>query len=702
MKLSDALRAELSAAPKGTRCPEVFRAEGYRAHFGEPVALLRARGIETLFTKTPPHIYPSDRIAGSTAGLFCEPDETLRKASERLCAQIGGRSFITNRDHFAPDYDRILARGIPGLLADIDASLDAHREDAAACETLDAMRIALAAFRTMTEHYAEAADGLRGQPGYDAARLAFIAANCRAVAQHAPESFAEGLQLVWLCHTAFMLEDRYAMALGRLDQYLYPLYARDRASGAVTREDAVELLENVFAKIPTTDVVNICVGGKNAAGVCEVNELSFCIVEAVKNCNAPGPNLSARITRDTPDEFLDACLASIGTGLGYPALMNDEVNIPALQRMGYAYEDVCGYCMVGCIENFLPGLQPPWSDGRFDAPRFFDYIFNRGVSAFNGSVGLDTGDPEALRDMPAFLRAFETQLSHGVAEYCTAFECRNNAIRQDFYTEPFLSCFCRDCIRRGKDINCGGSVYPSVHGAALMGVGTVADSLAAIERVVYEDHAATLSELRDALNADFEGYDALRERLLAAPKYGNNDDFVDKYAVWYLDFLSAEFDRFRTRDGGRIYVAMAANTSNIWAGQTISATPDGRKRGKPLSDAASPTYGRDTRGATVTLNSVSKPDYTKAACGTVVNQKFSPSMFEGERRDKLRALVRTYFRRGGQEIQMNATSRAVLADAMEHPEQYPTLVVRVSGFSDYFVRLPRAVQLDILNRTQHE
>ena len=177
---------------------------------------------------------------------------------------------------------------------------------------------------------------------------------------------------------------------------------------------------------------------------------------------------------------------------------------------------------------------------------------------------------------------------------------------------------------------------------------------------------------------------------------------MDKYAVWYLDFLSGEFDKYRTRDGGAFYVAMAANTSNIWAGKTIAATPDGRREGEPLSDAASPTYGRDTRGVTATLNSVAKPNYTLAACGTVVNQKFSPSMFEGAKLQKLLALVRTYFKKGGQELQMNATSRAVLKDAMEHPENYPTLVARVSGFSDYYVRLDRNVQLDILNRTQHE
>ena len=175
---------------------------------------------------------------------------------------------------------------------------------------------------------------------------------------------------------------------------------------------------------------------------------------------------------------------------------------------------------------------------------------------------------------------------------------------------------------------------------------------------------------------------------------------MDKYAVWFIDFLSEQFNNYKTRDGGGFYIAAAANVSNIYAGEIINATPDGRKRGEPLSDAASPTYGRDVDGPTSTINSVSKPDYTKVACGSVVNQKYSPVMFTEENLPKLRALIRTYFKKGGQEIQINATSRDVLLQAMEDPEKYRNLVVRVSGFSAFYVTLEQSVQLDILNRTQ--
>ncbi|MBR3691587.1 MAG: hypothetical protein IKL89_02655 [Clostridia bacterium] len=699
---SIALLREEFRAPRGKFTPSYYRYLGLRDHLHTPQPILRAYGIEALFSRSGAHIHRQDLIVGCTRGAsYAGPAEAVEHA-KRFVASLGRREFWTNDSHFAPDYEYILTRGLPGLFADIEASRARHAADPRRLEMLTGMQIALGGFRRLISNYAAAAEGLIGLEDYDEERLSFISANCRALLNAAPATFAEGLQLVWLCHTAFMLEERGAMALGRMDQYLYPLYAADIAAGRLDDKRAVELLSNTFTKIPSSDVVNICIGGMDRDKKCRINGLSRCILRAVRACMSPGPNLSLRYTPDLPEDFFRECLESIGTGLGYPALMNDEINIAALSRMGYAEEDVYNYCMVGCIENFLPGQQPPWSDGRFDAPRFIDYVLNEGISAYNRSMGITRRPCEEIASMEEFMNLLCAELSQGAAEYCATFNAKCGGISQEALPEPFLSCFCKECIERGQDINNGGTKYPSAHGAVLMGVATMADSLAAIEKVVFGDRIATLPELRDALAANFEGYDALYAALLAAPKYGNNDDFADKYAVWFLDFLASEFDRYRTPDGGRFYVAMAANVQNIYAGQRIGATPDGRKVGEPLSDAASPTYGRDVRGATATLLSVSKPDYTKAACGTVINQKYSPSLFRGENLSKLSALVRTYFARGGQEIQMNATSRETLIDAMEHPEKYPTLVVRVSGFSEYYVRLAKEVQLDILSRTQHE
>jgi len=700
MKTFQALRQEVNAPLTGEYAPYYFRFLGYKGNLGLPTPLLRARGIEALFTLPTPYIFKNDLIVGNVRCYAVSVDKEELEYAARVVNDFGLRGFGTNADHFAPDYKTALFEGIPGTISRINSALKTYEKDEKKTLTLTSMKIAMEAFYTRTKNYRDAALKLKGAEGYDNEKLKFIANNLSALLLGAPQTFAQALQLVWLIHTAFYSEGRAAMALARMDQYLYPYYKKDVGSGILTDEYAVELLQNVFTKIPTNDVVNIVIGGKGLDEKSQVNELSYLIVEAVKTCNAPGPNLSARITPDAPDEFLIACLKSIGTGLGYPALMNDEVNIPALLSYGYKKEDVYDYCMVGCIENFITGKQPPWSDGRFDSPRFFDYIFFNGVSKFNRSVGPVTGNIEQMETMQDFTDAMEKQMRLGVAEYYAYFMAHNNRINQEYFAEPFLSCFCQDCIGRGLDINNGGSVYPSVHGAGLMGVGTFADSMAAIEHTVFVEKTLTLPQIRNALAEDFVGYEDVREKLLAAPKYGNNDDFVDKYAVWYLDVLADEFKKYKTRDGGGVYVAMAANIHNVLLGREINATPDGRKAGTPLSDAASPTYGKDVKGPTSTLNSVSKPHYEKAACGTVINQKFFPSAFSDDHILKLLALVRAYFKKGGQEIQINATSREVLLDALAHPENYQNLVVRVSGFSDYFIRLDKDVQLDILNRTQ--
>ena len=703
------LLQEMQTPPAGVFAPHVFRGKGVSAHPETPFGIRRARGIAALFSAPRPHLYRGDLIAGSIRPLWAEASEEELAAAAAICAPFGIRPFHHNGDHFAPDYVTILNDGIPGTLARIEASKTAHASEPDRVEFLESCRIALLGLRDRIAAHAAAAEALIGAGGYHSETLTCIKKNCNAICEGAPATFAEALQLVWMIHTAFVYEGRYAMALGRMDQYLYPFFEADLRAGRLTEEEATTLLENVFAKIYERhaylggdDVVNIAVGGVTPDGSDATNRLSFCILRAVGNVNRPGPNLSARIAPTTPDEFLDECLKVIGTGLGYPALMNDTVNMAALSRYGYAIEDVRDYSMVGCIENFITGMQPPWTDGRFDTPRFLEYVFNDGKGYFHPSAGQDTGSAESITSMDILMERLEIQLRAGVREYVESFNRINTVPDPEHYTSPFLSLFCKDCIGRGLDINMGGAVYPSVHGAALMGVGTLCDSLAAVEQVVFIHKDVTILELVTALKENFVGHEDLRQKLLAAPKYGNNHDLADKYAVWFVNFLSDEFMKYKTRDGGGYYTAMAANISNIYAGHAIGATPDGRRAGEPLSDAASPTYGRDTRGATATVLSVTKPDYTKVACGTVINQKYSPSMFEDGRRDKLRALIRVYFAKGGQEMQINATSTEVLKDAMEHPEKYPDLVVRVSGFSALYVTLAREVQMDILARTQQE
>lgn len=683
----------------GVCVTDLYREKGMNLHPASSRTERYGDIAYTLFTGPTPYIYPHEVIAGSLRSVYAEHDaEDVRRATDAVKA-FGIRRFWSNADHFAPDYRRVLRLGLPGLFREIDDSIAVHAGEEDRVTYLRAMRHALSGLCEMILSYAARADELIGTDGYDDTVLSGIADVCRKIADRAPEHFREALQLVWFCHIGFSYERRNAQAIGRIDQYLFPFYRKDIESGYATDDDILFLLENFCAMVKEArETTNICIGGQNKAGECEVNALSYLVLKAVGNVQLPGPNLSARVTADMPDDFFDECLRTIGTGLGYPALMNDDVNIAALKSYGYDEDDVYDYCFVGCIENFLPGLQPPWSDGRFDAPRFLEYLLNNGESYFRPLKGLDTGSIDTIHDMDELMRRFELQLRAGIDGYMEWFyRVNHEAMPEELvYTSLFLP----TCVTRGLDVNAGGAKYPAAHGAGCMGIGTIADSLAAIEKTVFCDHSLTLSELVRALKADFDGYENVQKLLLAAPKYGNGDDFADKYAVWYTRFVSEELHRRRTPDGGPVYSGMASNISNIHAGFEIGATPDGRRAGMPLSDAASPTYGCDTRGVTATLLSLSKPDYTLVGTGSVVNQKFLPTVFREENIPKLRAMIRVYFARGGQEIQINATEPEILRDAMEHPEKYRNLVVRVSGFSAYYTTLIREVQEDILRRTE--
>ncbi len=686
---------------------DLLRFRSFRQTYGHTPLTAKAHALAYLLENYPVSVYRNDRIIGSRQGCFVtdyDPAELTR--AREICCNYGSLHFSTNSDHFAPGYETFLHDGICGTRAKIDKSLTIHRNDPEKVEFLTAQRLVLDAFSSFIRRHADAARSV--SDGTD--DLSEAAQALENIAENPPSTFREALNMVWLCHLAFLLQGKYAMALGRIDQYLYPYYRHDVDAGLLTAEEAEDLLGCTFIKIGENrfwggdDVVNICIGGVTPDGGEGINDLSYCVLHAVRNCNIPGPNLSARLHEGMPDRFLDECLQVIGTGLGYPALMNDKVNIPALLRHGYSTEDARDYCFVGCIENFIPGKQPAWSDGRFNVPEYLEAVFYRGRTRLDPHYyGIDCGDPREIRSMDEFMTAFERQIDFAAAEYVSVFNNDNSRINYRNYAEPFMSLFCDDCIGRGIDINCGGAKYPSAHGAGCMGIATVADSLAAIEKVVFEEKHCTLTELRDAMAADFEGHEILRQRLLAAPKYGNDDDYADKYAVWYVKYLDQVFGKYRTRDNGPFYTAIASNTQSVSAGFITGATPDGRHAKQPLSDAASPTYGMDKNGPTATFLSMAKPDYSLVSCGTVLNQKYTPDMLNDPvKREALTAAIKVYFVKGGQEVQINCVSRETLRDAMEHPENYGSLVVRVSGFSAYFTKLDRSVQEDILHRTEHD
>lgn len=707
------LKSAVRQKPVGEYClTELLRYRTLRQHYGDGAVVANALSWKAWFETFPIYIYPHDRIAGSRYGNFVtDPDPLELRRARSICGSYGQLGFWTNSDHYAPGYERFLNEGIGGTMARIERSLENHRDEPDKVEFLQAQKEVLTGFSTFVRRHSEAAMEMAKTVTDPACQkeLCALAEDLAGVVWEKPVTLRQALNLVWLCHLTFHFQGKYAMALGRMDQYLYPFYRHDIDTGLLTPEEVEDLFACTFIKLTEhrwlggDDTVNICIGGITPEGDEGIGDLSYVILHAVRDCNVPGPNLSARLHEGMPDKFLDECLQVIGTGLGYPALMNDRVNIPALLRHGYSLPDARNYCFVGCIENLIPGKQPAWSDGRFNVPQFLEAVFYRGTSALDENyLGIDTGPLEELATMDDFMKAFEAQIAFAASEYVAVFNNENERYNYRHYAQPFMSLFCDDCIDRGMDINCGGAVYPSVHGAGCMGIGTIADSLAAVEKLVYIDKVCSLSTLRDAMKANFVGYETLREQLRNAPKYGNDEDYVDKYAIWYVDYLHKVFSQYHTRDGGDFYTAIASNTQSVSAGHITGATPDGRLSGTPLSDAASPTYGVDKHGPTAAFLSLCKPDYRLVSCGTVVNQKYTPDMLtDPVKRAALTAAIQVYFQRGGQEVQINCVSRETLKDAMAHPENYGDLVVRVSGFSAYFVTLDRSVQEDILHRTEH-
>ncbi len=349
------------------------------------------------------------------------------------------------------------------------------------------------------------------------------------------------------------------------------------------------------------------------------------ILEACKRVGRPGGNVTARIHAGTPQAFLLKCAEVMRTGIGYPAVVNDEVLVPALLDQGYPLEDARDYCFVGCIETFIPGRMAPWADSRFNLLACVNLVVFAGLDSLTGQrIGPDTGEPATW---DAFREAFLVQMRDRLREHIQRLDAYSQPFqdRAAEFASPLLSALTADCIDRGLDLNDGGRRYPANHGVAAMGIGVTADALAAVKRLVYEEKAFTLEQLRAMLLANFEGYEPQRRQLLRrAPKYGNNDPEVDAIAVEVTRAVGQECLTYRTPQGGRYWALMAANVQNVSAGLEVGASPDGRLSRQPLSDAASPTFGRDTHGPTAAIHSVANLPYRCCPGGNVINMKPAP------------------------------------------------------------------------------
>ena len=686
-----------------------WRAASFRATAGLPMTLRRAEALNAVLMSCPVPVFPGALLAGVGHIGRCLPADAV--PADQLAADrdyvhaIGCRTFGSQSDHHAADYPELLRAGLAGVRSRAAASRQEKQTvDAQRAVFLDsvvrALDGALAHLRRWSAALAAAADE---HPCY-AALLRFQAAQLARLACQPPATFHDALQLVYSYHCMMQLDDRGAMAFGRLDQYLRPFWEADLRAGRATMELTQDLLDHFFARITIDeDVQNIVVGGTRPDGGDGSSLLSCQILEACKRVGRPGGNCTARLHSGTPAFFLDKCVEVISTGIGYPSVVNEEPTITGLLAYGYRAADARDFCSVGCIETQIPGRQAPWTDRRINPLKALHLALFDGVNILNGQQeGPRTGDPATF---DALYGAFQQQFRHLLDSQVEAHNgyLRSFDDRAGDFTSPLLSALVQDCIGRGRDVNDGGALYEGNIGYGAMGIASLADSLAAVRRFVYERPRFSLDQLRAMLRVDFVGYEAERQLLLrGAPKFGNDDDEVDGLAVRAMEDFVVAFNRHRTPRGGFHWMLMASNVQNISAGQEVAATPDGRHAGQPTSDACSPTFGRDQAGPTAAARSVSKLPYHLAPGGNVVNMKIShDAVTTPAGRQTLGSLIRACFALGGSELQFNTTATEQLRAAMADPEPHEDLVVRVSGFSARFTRLGRDVQEDILARTEH-
>ena len=653
-------------------------------------------------------------------------------------AMVKAEGNMTSGDgHVAVNMYKVLALGLGGyksLVRETDAALDVSTWEGLRRRQLYlAMLDALEGFSIYVRRFAELASATANAAATSERRaeLETIAATCAALVEGAPTSFREALQLSYFVQVVLQIESNgHSLSFGRMDQFLGPFYDRDLDSGRIKREEAAELLEATWLKLLAIKKVrswshtrysaggplyqNVTIGGTDREGRDAVNRLSYLILETVGELKLTQPNLSVRYHSGMTRQFLDACARVIDRGFGMPAFNNDEVVIPGMLERGVSLEDAREYSAIGCIEVAVPGKWGYRTTGMsfLNMMRILLATLNDGFEPTAGKAFLPgTGKFSDFATFEELMVAWRKQVAfytRASVEIDTAVDTALEAYVPDI----LCSAFTDDCIARGKHLKEGGAVYDWISGLQV-GIANMGNALAAIKKLVFEDGLVSKEELLAGLANDFAGPEGERLRLTLlnkAPKYGNDDNYVDSIVIEAYRAYIDEIAKYRNTRygrgpiGGGYYPGTSSISANVPSGSVVKATPDGRKAGTPLAEGSSPSSGTDILGPTAVLASVGKLPAREIFGGVLLNQKLSPGSLKTEAdRQRLEAMLRTFFDDyKGWHIQYNLVSREVLLDAKKHPEKHRDLVVRVAGYSAYFNDLNADQQDDIIARTEHE
>lgn len=651
-------------------------------------------------------------------------DEYVLRAQDCGVLSVGART--TGMGHISPDYPKILPMGLRGVINSAKEMIektpvltpedmrkvDFWNSNIISCEAV--IRFAHK-FSAHAAKLAEAeADSKRK------AELEKIADVCSNVPENEPRDFWEALQFVWFLQLTIQIEDNgHSIAVGRLDQNLYPYYKKSVLDGDFPAEDAEELLAAFYIKC--TEILKLrdsfdslafaaypmwqqmAIGGLTRDGRDATNELTFAVFKAWDLVQTVQPTMALQINDNTPKELMDVALSMVQKGYAIPAFYNDNLVSSLLQNKGATVEDSRDWTVHGCVEPYVQGK----SDGRpnvgyVNAAKCIELVLNNGWDPVaKCEMGLKTGDPSTFTSIKDFEEALHKQIVHFVKVMCEAYTkvCAMHAL---YVPKGYASALVTDCIGRGKSLEEGGALYNS-SGVFLVAMANGADCLEAIDYVVFQEKMMDIKEFNEILLNNYEGNERLRNIILnKVDKYGNDRERVDGYANRMIRAYNAEMVKYRDSRGGTYENCILSTSFNVLQGKTIGATPDGRLAGEPVSDNASPMVGRDVTSPTATIKSVASIDQSDCNNGALFNIKFDPNIVQGEAgREILRNVIQSYFDMNGEHIQINVVDAETLLDAQEKPQDYKNLLVRVAGYSAYFVELDREVQNNIIGRTAH-
>lgn len=683
--------------------------DAYRA---APRKMQIARAVMAVCEQMPIAIATDELIIGRRTLLgYPETEEAMRAGT----AEPG---------YMIADYPRAINEGFAAMIADFEARLshydEANPDHLEHIDTLRSMIVACQAAITLAHRHADCAADLATNEKCPQRRgeLLELARICRKVPEFPAETFHEALQAFWLTHLAIYIEcENVAFSFGRMDQYLHPFYTADIAAGRMTADEALELIQCLWIKTYENvqgnlgHVQTVTVGGISPDGRDGTNQLSWLMQRASRELENVGPSIASRICADTPDDYIAYVLETMRLGRYMPQVYNDDQMVPAITSKGIPLEDAREYGIIGCHEPTICGKgyfrSASWP-GYVCFQRWLEYALNEGRSQFNTAgerdaeiSGYPTANASDFSSFEELYAAFMQQMKHGVRQSVITAN-RGEIVKRTLTPRPMMSTLIRGCAEKALDFTEGGAMY-NLSGFQAFGIGTCADSLAAIRKLVYEDSEFTLSEFVEILRDNWAGHEDLRMKVRKSRlHFGNDIAEVDELAVRMVKDLENEVDSHRNIRGGQFILGLWSFWQHVNTGKELGASADGRKAGEMLSHSMDPSSGCGLAGPTAAIRSASKIDTSRLANGGSLLLEFQPKLLSSEAGvSGVIGLIRTYFAIGGIQLQLSSVTPEILEAAVENPEQYRHLVVRMAGYCDYFTRQPKDRQAYIIAREKH-